>query len=347
VGLTRGQLALILLAWLLFAWLNGTLLYFGIIAEGATPQWTYPQFVVRQAGRWIAWAFLTPAVVLLTRRVPPALRARPIAIHAAAILLAIAIHAAAAVAGDLVIAPRPFRGTFLEVWWGMFTFYTPFDLILYAATVGVVMAADSHRRLRERELLLTQAQLANLRLQIQPHFLFNTLHTIASLVRQGSSQPAVTMIAGLSDLLRYSLDNAGRNVVPLSEELEIVRRYLEIQQTRFSDRLRVTVDADADTRDAAVPTLLLQPLVENAVRHGDATTVGVRSRRDGETLVIEIENDGAPLPRNWQQREGVGLSSTRRRLEQLYASRASLELENQQPAGVIARVRIPYVRELT
>ncbi|HEX6095381.1 MAG TPA: histidine kinase [Thermoanaerobaculia bacterium] len=339
---TRGQLALILLAWLLFAWLNGTLLYFGIIAEGTMPQWTYPQFVVRQAGRWIAWAFLTPAVVLLTRRVPPALRARPIAIHAAAALAAIAIHAAAAVVGDLVIASRPF----LDVWWGMFTFYTPFDLILYAATAGVVVAADSHRRLRERELLLTQAQLANLRLQLQPHFLFNTLHTIASLVRQGSPQPAVKMIAGLSDLLRYSLDNAGRNAVPLSEELEIVRRYLEIQQTRFSDRLQVTVDADAGTQDAAVPTLLLQPLVENAVRHGDPTTVGVRSRRDGETLVIEIENDGAPLPRNWQQREGVGLSSTRRRLEQLYASRASLELENQQPAGVVARVRIPYVREL-
>jgi LytS/YehU family sensor histidine kinase len=239
-------------------------------------------------------------------------------------------------------AERPF----LELWFGMLSSYAAIDLIIYWAIVGVVHAIDSLRRLRERELLLAQTQLANLRLQIQPHFLFNTLHTIASLVREGSAQPAVGMIAGLSDLLRYSLDNAGRNVVPLSEELEIVRRYLEIQQTRFSDRLRVTVDAAPETHAAAVPTLLLQPLVENAIRHGDATTVDVRTHRDGDTLIIEIANDGSPLAPDWRQREGVGLSSTRRRLEQLYGTRASLELMNQQPAGVLARVRIPYSREL-
>lgn len=326
----------------MFAWLNGTLLYFGIIAEGATPQWTYAQFVVRQGGRWMPWALLTPLVVLLARRVPPAWRGRPLAIHIAASIAAAAIHAASAVVSDLFTAQRPPAGAFVDVWWGMLTFYAPIDLVIYWATVGVVVATESHRRLRERELLLAQAQLANLRLQIQPHFLFNTLHTIASLVRDGNSPAAVTMIAGLSDLLRYSLDNAGRNVVPLSEELEVVQRYLEIQQTRFSDRLRVHVDADADTFDAAVPTMLLQPLVENAVRHGDATAVQVRSRRDGDALVIEIANDGAPLPRDWRQREGVGLSSTRRRLEQFGGT---LDLENTTP-GVIARVRIPFAREL-
>jgi two-component system LytT family sensor kinase len=347
VSITRKQLALIVIGWALFGWLNGTLLYFGIIAEGATPQFTYSQFVVRQGSRWIVWALLTPAVILLVRRVPVALRARPIAIHAAGSIVAAALHAAAVVLTDRVSAPRPGTQAFFDLWWGNLTFYAPIDLVIYWAIVGVVLAIDSRRRLRERELLLAQAQLSNLRLQIQPHFLFNTLHTIASLVRDGSAQPAVTMIAGLSDLLRYSLDNAGRDVVPLSEELEVVKRYLEIQQMRFSDRLHVTVDTPAETYDAAIPTLLLQPLVENAVRHGEATTIGVRSRRDGETLIIEIANDGAPLPADWRQREGVGLSSTRRRLEQLYASRASLELENQQPAGVIARVRIPYARELS
>jgi two-component system, LytTR family, sensor kinase len=346
VSITRRQLALIVLGWALFGWLNGTLLYFGIIAEGAAPQFTYSQFAVRQGSRWLVWALLTPAVILLCRRVPPALRARPVAVHTAASVLVAAARSAGVVLTDRVAAPRPSTQTFLESWWGMPTFSAPIDLVIYFAIVGVVLAIESRRHLAERELLLTQTQLSNLRLQLQPHFLFNTLHTIASLVRDGSSQAAVTMIAGLSDLLRYSLDNAGRDLVPLSEELEIVRRYLEIQQTRFSDRLRVTVDAAADTYNAAVPTLLLQPLVENAIRHGDATTIGVRSRRDGETLVIEVANDGAPLVPEWQQREGVGLSSTRRRLEQLYAGRASLELENQQPAGVLARVRIPYVREL-
>lgn len=348
MSITRRQLGLIALGWALFGWLNGTLLYFAIIAEGAAPQWTYWQFAVRQGGRWIVWALLTPAVILLSRRVPLAWRARPVAIHIIASVAAAAIHAAGAVLADETIVPRQTEPdfAFLDVWWGMLTFYAPVDLIIYFATVGVVLAIDSRRRLRERELLLAQTQLSNLRLQLQPHFLFNTLHTIASLVRDGSSQAAVTMIAGLSDLLRYSLDNAGRDLVPLSEELEIVQRYLEIQQTRFSDRLRVTVDAQADTYNAPVPTLLLQPLVENAIRHGDPTTIDVRSRRDGETLVIDIANDGSPLAPEWRQREGVGLSSTRRRLEQLYAGRASLELENRQPAGVIARVRIPYAREL-
>jgi len=346
VSITKRQLALIVLGWALFGWLNGTLLYFGIIAEGATPQFTYSQFAVRQGSRWLVWALLTPAVILLCRRVPPALRARPVTIHAVASVLVAAARSSGVVLTDRIAAPRPSTQTFLESWWGMLTFSAPVDLVIYFAIVGVVLAIESRRRLRERELLLAQTQLANLRLQIQPHFLFNTLHTIASLVRDGSSQAAVTMIAGLSDLLRYSLDNAGRDLVPLSEELEVVRRYLEIQQTRFSDRLRVTVDAAADTYNAAVPTLLLQPLVENAIRHGDATTIDVRSRRDGDTLVIDIANDGSPLASGWQQREGVGLSSTRRRLEQLYAGSASLELENQQPAGVIARVRIPYVRDL-
>jgi two-component system, LytTR family, sensor kinase len=347
VSLTRKQLALIVSGWALFGWLNGTLLYFGILAEGATIRMTYPEFIVRQSSRWMLWALLTPLVIALSRRVPLALRARPIAIHAAASALLAFVRAVGIGFLDRATAPvsnaaRPF----LEVWFGMLSSYAPFDLIIYWAVVGVVHAIDSRRRLRERELLLAQTQLANLRLQIQPHFLFNTLHTIASLVRDGGAQPAVKMIAGLSDLLRYSLDNAGRNVVPLSEELEIVRRYLEIQQTRFSDRLRVTVDAGPETDAAAVPTLLLQPLVENAIRHGDATTLDVRTRLDDHTLVVEIANDGSPLAPDWRQREGIGLSSTRRRLEQLYGTRASLELENQQPAGVIARVRIPYSTEL-
>lgn len=352
VSLTRRQLAWIVLGWALFGWLNGTLLYYGILSEGGTVQWTYADFVLRQSSRWMLWALLTPAVILLTRRVPPALRVRPVAVHlAASIAIAVARAALIVVVDRMTVVRDTPSGDylarpFLEIWFGMLTSYAPVDLIIYWAIVGVAHAVDTMRRLRERELLLAQAQLANLRLQIQPHFLFNTLHTIASLVRDGSAQPAVTMIAGLSDLLRYSLDNAGRNVVPLSEELEIVRRYLEIQQTRFSDRLRVHVDAPPETHAVAVPTLLLQPLVENAIRHGDATTLDVRTRLDGETLVIEIANDGSPLAPDWRQREGIGLSSTRRRLEQLYGTRASLVLENQQPAGVIARVRIPHSLEL-
>lgn len=346
---TRRQLVLIIVGWAVFGALQGVMLYYGILSEGVAPQYTLAGFVERQASRWLLWALLTPAVIVLSRRVPLSLRVRPIAFHLAASVIFPSIRAAGIVLVDPLVASSPLpwaERPFFDLWFGMFSSYGPVDLIIYWAIVGVVHAIDTVRRLRERELLLAQAQLSNLRLQIQPHFLFNTLHTIASLVREGSAQPAVGMIAGLSDLLRYSLDNAGRNVVPLSEELEIVRRYLEIQQTRFSDRLHVTVDTAPETLAAAVPTLLLQPLVENAIRHGDATAVDVRTRLDGDTLLIEIANDGSPLAPDWRQREGVGLSSTRRRLEQLYGTRGSLELMNQQPAGVLARVRIPYSTEL-
>ena len=345
MSLTRKQLALVFLVWALFGWLNGTLLYYGILAEGGKFEWSYGTFVLRQSNRWMLWALLTPVVVWLSRRVPLAWRVWPITVHAGAGALLTLVRAAGIVLIDRQTLASARERPFVETWLGMLLSFAPVDLIIYWAIVGVVYAIDSRRRLRERELLLAQTQLANLRLQIQPHFLFNTLHTIASLVRDGSAQPAVTMIAGLSDLLRYSLDNAGRNVVPLSEELEVARRYLEIQQTRFSDRLRVTVDAPPETLDASVPTLLLQPLVENAIRHGDATTIDVTTRSEDGMLVIEIINDGAPLAGDWRQHEGVGLSSTRRRLEQLYGGRASLELENRQPAGVVARVRIPHVRE--
>ena len=346
--LTRRELALVFFGWALFGWLHGTQFYLGVKGEVPKVNLSYSRLLSWEVASWLLWAVLTPLVVWLSRRVPIAKRFRPIALHLGASILAPVIRTAGVVllSGAIQPFPWPDNRPFPERYASVLSSYFHFDLVVYWAILGVTHAIDSRRRLRERELLLAQSQLANLRLQIQPHFLFNTLHTIASLVRDGSSQAAVTMIAGLSDLLRYSLDNAGRDVVPLSEELEIIRRYLDIQQTRFSDRLHVTVDVAPETADAAVPTLLLQPLVENAIRHGSAGNVGVRTASEDGMLVVEIANDGAPLARDWRQREGVGLSSTRRRLEQLYGGRASLELANREPSGVVARVRIPFSREL-
>jgi len=346
--LTRREIALVFLGWAVFGWLNGTQLYLNVRSEVPNQPMLYWRIALWETSCWLLWALLTPVVVWVSRRVPLARRARPILIHLLVSCLIPPVKTAGIILMTELFQPFPWdRGTpLMQRYWGGISNRFHFDFIVYWAIVGVAQAIDSRRRLRERDLLLAQAQLANLRLQIQPHFLFNTLHTIASLVRDGSPQAAVTMIAGLSDLLRYSLDNAGRDVVPLSEELEVVRRYLEIQQTRFSDQLRVTVDVAPETHDAAIPTMLLQPLVENAIRHGNASTLDVRTRRDDATLVVEIANDGSPLARDWRGREGVGLSSTRRRLEQLYGARASLELVNRQPSGVLASVRIPFTREL-
>jgi two-component system LytT family sensor kinase len=346
--LTRRQFALVVLGWGVFGWLNGSQMFLNIRSEVPNQPLLYWRIATWEMSCWLLWALLTPLVVWLCRREPLARRARPILIHLGVSAAIPVVKTAVIILLTELTHPFPWeRGQpLLPRYLGGISVRFQLDFMIYWAIVGTTHAIDSRRRLRERELLLAQAQLSNLRLQIQPHFLFNTLHTVASLVRDGSPQAAVTMIAGLSDLLRYSLDNAGRDVVPLSEELEVVKRYLEIQQTRFSDQLRFTVDVAPETHDAAIPTMLLQPLVENAIRHGNASTLDVRTRRDDGTLVVEIENDGSPLARDWREREGIGLSSTRHRLEQLYGGRASLELVDRQPSGVLAAVRIPFTREL-
>jgi LytS/YehU family sensor histidine kinase len=342
-----------------FGWLHATQIYIGIRSEGGGLRFSYGRFATSEIACWLLWAVITPFIVTLSRRVPLALQPRPIALHAGAAISVGLLRTAGVVMLGLLIRPwGPMKGTLDTLYIGALTSEFHFDLIIYWAIVGVVHAFDSRQRLRERDLhtaqvetQLAQARLANLALQLQPHFLFNTLHSIASLVREGEPEPAVHMIAGLSDLLRYSLDNAGRHLVPLSEELDVVGRYLEIQQTRFSDRLAVTIDMPPDTRDAAVPTLLLQPLVENAVRHGmsvmdGAVKLQVRARREGASLLLEVLDDGASLAAGWQRRQGVGLSSTRARLHELYGAAGVLEVENLHPAGVAARVRIPYSQEL-
>jgi two-component system, LytTR family, sensor kinase len=360
VRLSVRTLLITALGWALFGWLHGTQVYLAVLAEAPQAHLSYGRAVLWEIGCWLLWAAFTPLVVWMSRRVPLALRPRPIFLHFVVSVLVTLVRVAGVVLVQWLVKPFESSGgrPFFDEYMGTLSSYFHLDLLVYWAIVGVVHAFDSRQRLREREIQasrveaqLAQAQLANLRLQLQPHFLFNTLHATASLVREGDSQAAVTMIAGLSDLLRYALDNAGRNLVPLSEELDIVQRYLEIQQTRFSDRLRVTLSIADETRDAAVPTLLLQPLVENAIRHGIAASAGagtlaVRTRHDGGSLVIEVFNDGQPLSADWRQREGVGLSSTRVRLRQLYGERARLELEDQAPVGVVARVTLPFSREL-
>ena len=355
--LTRRRLLWIVLFWACFGWLYATQLYLGLRAEVPHPP-TYSRIVVWQIGCWLLWAIATPVVFWMTRRFPLTARPRPILAHfTAGILIALVRIAGVEMVSDLV-RPFPSSGkTPLLIWYlGLLCSYFHLDQLIYWATVGVITAFESRERLREREIhtsrveaQLAGAQLENLRLRVQPHFLFNTLHSIASLVREDHRQPAVTMIARLSDLLRYSLDNASRTFVPLSEELEVVQRYLEIEQTRFSDRLQVTVEAADETKEAAVPTLILQPIIENALRHGIARLMEggrleVRARRDDGTLVLEVSNDGPPLRADWSG--GVGLTNTRARLQQLYGSAAQLELQSRQPAGVVARIRIPFTTEL-
>jgi two-component system LytT family sensor kinase len=187
-----------------------------------------------------------------------------------------------------------------------------------------------------------------LRMQLHPHFLFNTLNGIAGLVRDQKNKQAVDMIAGLSDLLRYTLENAGKQEVPLREELDFLELYLDIQQMRFSDRLAVRMEVAPETLDALVPSLILQPLVENAVRHGvagraSAGTVGVTAELEYGLLRIKVYDDGPGLREDWTPESGggIGLANTRARLEQLYGVRHGFTVRNRERGGVEATLAIP------
>jgi LytS/YehU family sensor histidine kinase len=231
-----------------------------------------------------------------------------------------------------------------------------FDFFVYWAILGVGYAFDYRERYREREsaaaklkVQLAQAQLESLKMQLHPHFLFNTLHTIANLVRSNQGQQAVSMIAGLSELLRRALDSAAEQEVKLGEELKFIELYLAIQKVRFSDRLTVRMDVSKNTLEALVPNLILQPLVENAVRHGisfndSAGEIVISTRSTDGMLHIEVSDDGAGLQSGWrmEESEGIGLANTKERLNHLYGADHRFEVRNGRMGGVAVSISIPF-----
>ena len=198
---------------------------------------------------------------------------------------------------------------------------------------------------------LAEAQLHSLRLQLQPHFLFNTLNTITALIAT-EPRAAERMVAGLSELLRASLRLADEQEVPLARELDHLRLYVDIQQTRFGDRLAVAMDVDPAVRGALVPSLLLQPLVENAIRHGITPRaaggrISVRASRDADELRLEVRDDGvgAATHDGVLAREGVGLTNTRERLRRLHGARHRFAYESRVGSGFSVRIAVPFRTE--
>ena len=225
-------------------------------------------------------------------------------------------------------------------------------VITYWIILVVLRGMESQRRLRDERLhsaqlatQLAQAQLQALRMQLQPHFLFNTLNAISALALADPLQ-ARLMIARLSDFLRLTLEERHAPQVPLARELEFLACYLGIQQVRFQDRLSTQLDVADDTLAAAVPNLILQPLVENALRHGlqdkaGAGTLRISTRRDGNQLRLRVDDDGLGLPPAGTP-EGIGLGNTRSRLRMLFGDAAQFELSPIPGGGTRAEVRLPF-----
>jgi two-component system LytT family sensor kinase len=231
----------------------------------------------------------------------------------------------------------------------------PIDVVLYGFVMGLVYLFDRYREGRDRELRVArlEAELGEVRLEalegrLHPHFLFNALNTVSAVMYEDVAA-ADAMLSRLGDLLRRTLRRPGGNDVPLADELETLDLYLSIMRARFADRLQVEVHVDEDARGARVPPLVLQPLVENAIIHGDpgpgaSARIAVRARRENGRLLLEVEDNGPGVAGAPDEavRQGIGLGTTARRLAELYGARAGLTLENRPGGGVRAVITLPF-----
>ena len=307
-----------------------------------------------ELGNWLPWALFTPLILTVEKRIRTA-GARwyvKVACHlaaAAVFLTASDVLSGSAVRGikALLDAFGPAGGRLLS--FGTFGMRIP----VYLAILGSGMALDYYRQVREGDLAaanlkaqLAQAQLQTLKSQIHPHFLFNTLNTVSALVHEDPAA-ADRVISGLSRLLRLTLESQGRQEVPLKEEIEVLGIYLDILEIRFGDRVAFRVEVDPAAAGALVPSFLLQPLVENAVRHGLASrreggTVIIRASRPGGTIRLEVSDNGPGFPGDPESlvRQGFGLANVRGRLALLYGRDSGMTLEN--VGGASVKISIPF-----
>jgi two-component system LytT family sensor kinase len=309
---------------------------------------------------WVPWAVATPLVLWLGRRFPP-VKLRPVRTwltHLVACATVGLTFAAWSTWLDLAFNPyaRPsFPGSFTHLWVDKFYNGILTFLVLYAAIVAVSYVLDSRERLALQRTetarlneMLSKAQLDALRRQIEPHFLFNTLNAVAGLVREGRNDAAVGMIVGLSDFLRRVLQGSTNQQVPLGEEMAFAQKYLDIQKVRFAERLQLSVDVPRELYPAQVPSLILQPMVENAVKHGIAKraqggAIRIAASRSEGVLTLSVSNDGPSLPVGWEMaRSGIGMSNVRTRLQSLYGDAFELNMRNQDAGGVEVSVSLPF-----
>jgi len=303
------------------------------------------------------WAAVSPSIIALARRYP---------IERTKWVRPVSFHFLAAIVCSFIVTglfftwcwewPSLHRELFSSWVEALQTATIPFSwgVLIYWAILLATGAFDNYNRYRAEQLRglqlqaqLAEAQLQSLRMQLQPHFLFNTLHSLSDLVLE-DAQSAVRMITKLGDFLRLTIEGPGQQIIPLRQELEFARSYLEIEQVRFRDRLEIVIAAEPETYAAQVPNFVLQPLVENAVRHGVSGRIGagrisVEAKRNLNRLQITIQDDG-PGPQ-LSDGEGVGLANTRARLRQLYGQEQSLELTrlNSGKGGTIVSLSIPFI----
>jgi len=308
---------------------------------------------------WYLWALYAPLVIWLSKHYPIE-RGHVIArsaVHFGIAVVMSFVHTGTRIALQPALRELPPSDphSHWDILSSLATLELPVHLFIYWAILGGTLLLQYYRRMREQQLAATRlsAQLADarmqaLRMQLNPHFLFNALNSIAMLVRNAERDAAVNTLEVLSDLLRYVLDDSTHQEVSLRCELEFIEGYLAMEKIRFQNRLEVKTEVEPDALDALVPNLVLQPIIENAIKHGvekrtSPTTVTVRASTDGQALRLRISDDGPGFCGTAGARSslGVGISNTRRRLAQAYGDGASLEIEDASPSGAIVTITLP------
>jgi two-component system, LytTR family, sensor kinase len=349
--------------WILAAWaavglIEASQTVLVMRAEGRKAPW--PPLFATELAIWIPWALATPWIVALARRHPigRSVTARAFALHLVTFALVSIVTEAWSAWLQVLVNPWGNRTwpTFVDTFRTTLVFQAFMFLVVYALILTVTSLADARERIarqaaesaRLAEQLAT-AQLAALRGQMDPHFMYNTLNAIAGLVRDKRSDETLSMVVGLSEFLRRASEDSHRSQVTLGEEVDYLKRYLQIQQVRFGERLRVRLDVPEELLRAQVPNLLLQPLAENAIKHGIAQrvaggTVHVAAVREGGNLVLTIQNDGPPLVEESPDRpSGVGVTNLRTRLQILHGDQSTLALRALGTQGTEVRVTLPYL----
>jgi two-component system LytT family sensor kinase len=308
-----------------------------------------------QFKNWVLWTLLAPIIVVFVRvmlarrwawwrRVAYAitLGAALALSHVVMEMISLGLH----MAGGGHARAEPMSFFSYHLWHGVLTFVVLF-------TVAVLIESDQASRAREvREAHLqeqvSRAQLQMLRMQLQPHFLFNTLNSISALV-DDDVRAGQRMIGRLSDFLRLTLSRAGQSDVALHDEIQLVRTYLELERTRFADRLSFEIDVEPEAEQATVPSLVLQPLVENAIKHGiqpslNGGTVTIRAGREGDWLVIDVLDDGVGLPTGFDvnAHSGIGVANTRERLRHRFGERQRFSIDRGTPTGTRVTIHVPW-----
>jgi two-component sensor histidine kinase len=345
---SRMQLLLITAAWTLISAFDIGKRFVESRMYGRTMDWG--EVLVNLESAWV-WTAFTPLIFFLAERYPieRAHWPRRLVLH----IFFSVVLAGVDVTIDRVLCPllsERSNWSLARRFWGE----SFINIYSYFATLAAGLAIRFYRLYNDRRLRVSKLEtelavtkLRALEMRLRPHFLYNALHTIGGLVRTEQGPAAVRMIAGLGELLRHTLRDDEAQEVPLSRELELTFRYLDIEQARFGDRLRIDLEISPETANAHVPSLLLQPLVENAVRYGVESSSGagqvvVRAYRDGETLCLDVQDNGKGPRDEGRSGSGIGLSTTRARLEQLYGRKQKLELERAASGGALASIRIPF-----